>query len=252
MLEVDRLGAAFGGLEVFRDVSFRVAGTGIAALIGPNGAGKSTLVNLVTGAGSPSSGQARWRGLELTSASPDQVTRRGVIRTFQQSRLFPRLTVMENVLVGAHRLGRGGLLSAVLRSPRLREDERRLREAASAALDAVHCGSLAERRASELTAGQQRLVSVARALAAGPELLILDEPAAGLSDTETTTLGEDLRTVAANGVTMLVIEHHMRFVMSLAAQVIVLAEGRVLADGTPEEVRRSPAVISAYLGGEDA
>jgi branched-chain amino acid transport system ATP-binding protein len=249
MLDVRSLSMRFDGLEALSDVSLTVEQGSLVGLIGPNGAGKTTLVNCLTGMLRATGGTATWRGTDLVGPRPDQLAARGVARTFQHSRLFPELTVIDNVMVGAHRLGTTGAFAAALRLPRRRREDARLREIAAQALAAVHCEPLTDRFASELTAGQQRLVAVARALAGEPELLFLDEPAAGLNDAETSQLEHDLRTLQEErGVTMVVIEHHLGFVMSISSTVIVLAEGRMLAHGTPGSIQADPSVITAYIG----
>ncbi|MFG2196423.1 ABC transporter ATP-binding protein [Streptomyces sp. NPDC048639] len=249
MLHVDVLTKHFAGLTALTDVSFQVAGGRVAGLIGPNGAGKTTLVNCLTGALTPTSGTARWKGRVITGRSPEQAVGIGVTRTFQQARLFPGRSVLDNVMAGAHSTGRAGMVAATLRLPAARRDEARMRAAAFEALDAVGCADLAGVPAGTLGAGRQRLVALARSLATGPELLLLDEPAAGLNDTETERLAVNLRAVATDrGLTLIVIEHHLAFVMALCDEVLVLAEGRLIAHGSPSEVRAEPAVISAYLG----
>jgi branched-chain amino acid transport system ATP-binding protein len=251
MLEVDQLTKHFAGLVAVDAVSFSVEEGSIVGLIGPNGAGKTSLVNCMTGIYLPDEGEMRWRGRRLSGLSPDRIVAAGVARSFQHAHLFPDQTVLENVMVGAHRLGHSGLLSAIFRLPALREDEQTMRESAEEALVALRCSDLAGRVASELTAGQQRLVAVARAVASQPDVLLLDEPAAGLNDAETAVLAEDLRRlVDARGTTVLVIEHHLAFVMSLSDRVIALAEGSIIADGSPEHIRRDAAVIESYIGAD--
>lgn len=251
MLRVEELGVAFGAVRVFDGLTFEV-GPGVTALIGPNGAGKSTVVNVVTGMLSPRQGSVSWHGRSVLGKGIDQVARMGIVRTFQSPRLFASLTVLENVMVGAHRFNRAGMFSAALALPRSRKSSDRLRERAYHALSSVGCAALVEVQAAQLTAGQQRLVSVARGIAAGPELLVLDEPAAGLNDHETAALADDLRSVCEAGTAVLVIEHHMEFVMSLADNVVVLANGQIIADGTPDQVRNDDAVVRAYLGADHA
>jgi branched-chain amino acid transport system ATP-binding protein len=251
LLRVDELGVAFGAFTVFDSLSFEV-GPGVTALIGPNGAGKSTVVNAVTGLLSPQNGSVTWHGRSLGGLGIDQVSQLGVVRTFQSPRLFPSLTVLQNVMIGAHKFGQAGMLSAAFGLPRSRRASTRLREHALSALSSVGCAALADVPSAQLPAGQQRLVSVARAIAAGPQLLVLDEPAAGLNDQETAALASDLRSLSEAGTAVLVIEHHMEFVMSLADKVIVLANGEIIADGPPDQVRSDEAVVRAYLGADHA
>jgi len=249
MLEVEHLTKRFAGLVAVSDVNLTIGEGAIVGLIGPNGAGKTSLVNCITGIHSPDSGEARWRGQPISGLSPDRIVAAGVARSFQHTHLFPEQTVLENVMVGAHRLGRSGLFSAIFRLPALRQDEEMMRASALEALRVLRCSHLADQLASRLTAGQQRLVAVARAVASRPDLLLLDEPAAGLNEVETALLADDLRAlVDARGTTILVIEHHLAFVMSLSDRVIALAEGAVIADGSPESVRQDEHVIESYIG----
>lgn len=248
-LAVEGLTMQFGGLRAIDDVCLTVEQGSVLGLIGPNGAGKSTLVNCLSGSTRATRGSARWNGVELVGRPPESVVGAGVARTFQHARLLSDETVLDNVLLGAHGTGRSGFLAAALRLRSVRSDERRLRELAMDALAAVGCAHLAQRKAHELTAGQQRLVAVARAVAGQPSLLLLDEPAAGLNDVETQRLEDDLRRLhEQRGLTVVVIEHHLSFVMSISDQVVVLSQGQVIADGTPEQVANSPEVIAAYTG----
>ncbi|MGE3619969.1 MAG: ABC transporter ATP-binding protein [Acidimicrobiia bacterium] len=248
-LVLDRVTKSFGGLRAVDSVSMTVPRGAVLGLIGPNGAGKSTLVGCLSGALRADSGRATWDGTDLVGRSPESIVRAGVVRTFQHARLLPGETVLGNVLVGAHSTGRSGFLSAALRLAPVRRDERAMQSDARDALDAVGCAHLADRPASELTAGQQRLVALARAVAGRPRLLLLDEPAAGLNDAETAALEANLRALRADrDLTVVVIEHHLGFVMSISSQVVVLSQGRVIADGTPAEVSASPEVVSAYTG----
>jgi branched-chain amino acid transport system ATP-binding protein len=249
MLSTQALAATFGAVRAVDRVSFTVAPGERVGLIGPNGAGKTTLINLITGALVPSEGTAWLDDRRLTGASPDRIARWGVVRTYQQARLFGGATVLENVAVGAHGTASAGPLATVLRTPRFRRTEAALRTAAVEALARVHSAGLAEMAVAQLTAGQQRLVSVARAIASRPRVLVLDEPAAGLSDAERDVLARDLRDyLAANQTSLILVEHHIGFVAEVCDRVIVLAEGRVLAQGPPSAIRQDPRVIDAYLG----
>lgn len=250
MLEVSGLGMRFGGNHALRGVSAGIEEGTLVGLIGPNGAGKSTFVNCVTGNSRPTAGSVRWRGTELSRLAPERIAGLGVARTFQHARLFAGLSVLENVTLGTHRLGSAGMFGSIVRSRRSRRDEARAKDLALEALAVIGIGGLGDAAVDDLTAGQQRLVAVARALAAQPSFLLLDEPAAGLTDTERDTLLRDLqRYFAERCVTGLVIEHHLGFLMELVSDVIVLVQGAVLTRGTPDAVRADPAVIEAYIGG---
>jgi branched-chain amino acid transport system ATP-binding protein len=249
MLDISGLGMRFGGNHALRGISTRIQEGALVGLIGPNGAGKSTFVNCVTGNSRPTAGSVRWRGTELARLTPDRIAGLGVARTFQHARLFADFDVLENVVLGAHRLGTAGMVGSIVRSPRSRRDEKRARGLAEEALAVVRAGHLSKSRVGDLTAGQQRLVALARALASQPNFLLLDEPAAGLTDTERGDLLIDLQLYfAERRITGLVIEHHLGFLMELVSDVIVLVQGAVLTRGTPDTVRADPAVIEAYLG----
>jgi branched-chain amino acid transport system ATP-binding protein len=249
MLEVLGLEMRFGGNQALRGISTQIPEGTLVGVIGPNGAGKSTFVNCVTGNSRPTAGSVRWRGTELSRLTPDRIARLGVARTFQHARLFEGFTVLENVVLGTHRHGTAGMAGSVLRSPRSRRDQRRALDLAEEALAVVRASHLMSSRVDDLTAGQQRLVALARALASQPSFLLLDEPAAGLTDAERAGLLIDLRQYfALHQITGLVIEHHLGFLMELVSDVLVLVQGSVLTRGTPDAVRSDPAVREAYLG----
>ncbi len=247
-LQVEHVSKRFGGLLATNDVSFSVAEHSLTALIGPNGAGKTTLFNLITNLFFADSGKVTFHGEDLAGLAPGAIARRGLIRTFQTARVFPGMTVLENVLCGRHRLLRHSLLANMAWLPAARAEERKLAEQARALLDLVGLADTAGRPATELPMGAQKLLEVIRALMAQPRLLLLDEPAAGLNDTETAELATLLRAVRDCGVTVMVVEHNMSLVMTIADQVVVLETGAVIATGRPAEIQANPRVIAAYLG----
>jgi branched-chain amino acid transport system ATP-binding protein len=223
----------------------------VTALVGPNGAGKTTLFNLVTQIFPPSGGTVHFAGRSLDGMSAEEIAGLGLIRAFQSARIFPGMTVLENVEVGAHRLMRGPIFGQFLFAPRARQAEREVRRRAEALLDVAGLLPLKDRAASSLPMGAQKLLEILRALMAGPRMLLLDEPAAGLNDTETAELVTMLRAIRAMKITLLVVEHNMSLVMGVADQVIVLDAGRLVAIGSPSEIRSNRAVIEAYLGREE-
>ncbi len=248
MLSVQHVSKFFGGLAALQDLSFSVAKGEIKAVIGPNGAGKTTMFHLISGLLKPSIGRIEVAGRDVTGLSAVQIARCGVSRTFQQPQVFRSLSVLENVMLGGHRNGRSGLLACGFGVPSVRAEEQRQASRAREELTFTGLAGTAARIASELPLGQQRYVEIARALATGATLLLLDEPAAGLDETETGQLGELILRIRARGVTVLLIEHHMNFVFEIADSVLVLNFGAWLADGPPSTIRRSQAVIDAYLG----
>ncbi|MGH3319743.1 MAG: ABC transporter ATP-binding protein [Streptosporangiaceae bacterium] len=252
MLEVDDLSRSFGGVFAVRDVSLRVATGECRGVIGPNGAGKSTLFNLISGHLEADHGTVAYDGTGIGSMAPHRRARLGVSIVFQGGRLFRGMTVLENVMVGAHAWTGCGFWEAALRLPRHHGEERRIRERAGRALERVGLSALAGRYAESLPFGQQRALQVARGLCADPRLLLLDEPASGLRAGERADLADLLGELHTQGLTMMLIEHDVGFVARLADQVTVLDLGAVIAEGSPEAVRKDERVVSAYLGQETA
>lgn len=250
LLQVRELCKCFGGLEAVKNVSFEVRVGQIKALIGPNGAGKTTIFNLLTGVLPADRGSAVFRGRELLRLPTHQIAALGVGRTFQTSLLFDHMTVLENVMVGYHLRGRTNMLRAALRTPGVNAEERDYREAAMRGLVQAGLEALADVPAAALPIGQRRLVEVARALAAQPTLLLMDEPAAGLNMRETERMGELIQRVRDDGVTVLLVEHDMSLVMGISDEILVLDHGERLAEGAPAQIRNDPRVLAAYLGEE--
>ena len=251
-LEAIGLSKAFGGVRAVEDVSFAVAPARITALIGPNGAGKTTLFNLVTNLMPASAGSVRYFGDPLAGLSSERIASLGLIRAFQTARVFPGMTVLENVLTGAHTRVRVSPLRQMVWSSGARGEEQALRRHAERLLDLAGLLEFAHRPATELPMGGQKLLEILRALMAQPRLLLLDEPAAGLNDTETAELSDMLRAIRDAGITILVVEHNMSLVMGVADQIVVLDAGRVIATGEPAEIRVNETVIAAYMGRDDA
>ncbi len=248
VLDVDAVRKEFGGLVAVNDVSFQVRAGEIVGLIGPNGAGKSTTFNLVTGVLRATRGEVRLRGERIEALRSREIARRGVSRTFQHVKMIPTMTVLENVALGAHRRGKGGVARAMLRLDR--DEERRLLREAERQLVRIGLDGHRHELAGNLALGPQRLMEIARALAADPALLLLDEPAAGLRLLEKQALADVLRQLRDEGMSILLVEHDMDLVMGLVDRIVVMEFGTLLIEGTPEEVQASPAVRAAYLGTE--
>ncbi len=248
LMEIDGLCRTFGGVRAVENVSFRVYEGEILAVIGPNGAGKTTLFNMVAGEIPPTSGSIRFRSHPLHRLPAHRIARLGIGRTFQTLRLFGNLNAWENVMVGRHPRSRCGMLSGGLRLPASRREEKAIRAAALEAMNRLGVADRPERPLAELTFREQRLLEIARAVATEPRLLLLDEPAAGLNIAETEDLGERIRRLRDEGITILIVEHDMSLVMNISDRVIVLNSGRIIAEGTPKEIQRNPAVTEAYLG----
>jgi branched-chain amino acid transport system ATP-binding protein len=243
LLEVESLRVVFGGVAAVDDVSFAVEEGSLVGLIGPNGAGKTTLIDAVTGFVSPSAGVVRFLDRDLTGVPPHLRARHGLVRTFQSVELFDDLTVRDNLRAAANRRSIWQSLGDLF-APRWHGDE----SAIDRALDVVGLRDAADTLPSELSQGQRKLAGVARALACRPSLVLLDEPAAGLDGTETLALGQRLRDVVDDGVTILLIDHDMGLVLGTCDRIVVLNFGRVLAQGTPDQIRRDDRVVAAYLG----
>jgi branched-chain amino acid transport system ATP-binding protein len=251
MLVVEDLRVSFGGVTALAGVSFVVRPGTITSLIGPNGAGKTTAFNAITGYLRASHGRVTWDSERLTGR-PCDIARRGVVRTFQKTSVFPRLTVFDNVRTGLHLRARAGIWSVLAGARRVRMEEARLAETAREVIEFVGLQHRRDEVASELPYGEQRLVELAVALAARPRILLLDEPAAGMTGTEKDRLIAMIRRIRQAEVTVLLVEHDMRLVMGISETVIVLNHGRVIAAGAPAAIQAHPEVIRAYLGSSSA
>jgi branched-chain amino acid transport system permease protein len=248
LLQVEAVRKMFGGLVAVNDVSFAINAGDIVGLIGPNGAGKSTTFNLITGVLSLTGGEVRWRGVAIGGLSSLEIARRGISRTFQHVKMIPDMTVLENVALGGYLRGKSGTVRAMLRMDRA--EERGLFAEAERQLARIGIADRMHEMAGNLALGPQRLMEIARALCTDPALLLLDEPAAGLRHKEKQALGDVLRQLKGEGVSLLLVEHDMEFVMGLTDRIVVMEFGTRLMEGTPAEVQASPAVRAAYLGTE--
>ncbi len=251
LLELCGLNKNFGGLSAVSQVSMHADEGEIVGLIGPNGAGKTTVFNLITGNIKPDSGAVLFGGNDITGKPPFRVVKAGIARTFQNIRLFQNMTVLENVLAGCHCRMRARLFSSVFRTPAQRREEKEALAAAMRCLAFVGMDADFALMADSLSYGKQRLLEIARALATRPKFLILDEPAGGMNDQETFELSGLIRALRDSGISVLLIEHDMGLVMRICDRLVVLDEGRIIAQGTPHEVKNNPVVIEAYLGPEE-
>lgn len=248
MIVVDKLTKAFGGVRAVQDVSFTIPAKSVYSVIGPNGAGKTTLFNLISGIYTPTSGSIRFDGKEVAGERPEVLARMGMSRTFQNLQVCLNMSALENVMVGAHLQFNTSFLGAMFRLPGIRRADASSREHCASLMEFVGVGKYVNAHASAMSYGALKRLEIARALAARPRILFLDEPAAGLNHTETHEIEVLIRKIADSGVTVVLVEHDMKMVMNISDRILVLDYGKKLAEGSSAEVRANPDVIAAYLG----
>ena len=251
MLEVSGITQIFGGVTALDTVSFSITKGDITGVIGPNGAGKTTLFNIITGIYRQTAGTVLLEGKDVTGLLPEKLARLAMVRTFQNIELFGAMTVLENVMVGMHTKSSSGLLACALKMPWSISEEKRIREGAEKWLEFTGITDLAGHTAASLPFGKGRLLEIARALAVGPRIILMDEPAAGLNSQETVSLAHLIKQIRDLGITVVLVEHDMELVMDICDRIVVLNLGKKLAEGTPREIQDNHEVIAAYLGDDD-
>jgi len=248
LLEIDNISKSFGGLSANRDISLSIEQNQIVSIIGPNGAGKTTLFNIITGVESLDTGSVKFAGTDITKMETPEIARLGLVRTFQQTKIFRDLTVVEAVMIGHHLHDRTGLLAALLSTRFAREQRKKKRETALEVLEFIGMADQKDSITQNLPYGEQKLLNIAIALSARPQLLLMDEPAAGMNPAESLRMMEIIRRIKETGITVGLVEHNMRLVMNISERVFVLNYGELLAEGRPEEIRDNQKVVEVYLG----